>query len=84
MEWIVHVNYKSPMNHLGGGGGFLFFTPPVLPPSHNSPEERGKEHDTSSLAACDPDKHVYAPGRFISHLNKRLALEVGNLNRRAS
>lgn len=81
----MHVNYKSPMNHLGGGGGGSPLpSGPHLPPSHNSPEERGKEHDTSSLAVCDPDKHVYAPGRFISHLNKRLALEVGNLNGRAS
>lgn len=37
---------------------------------HNSLEERGKEHDTFSLRACDPDKHVYALGSFISKLNK--------------
>lgn len=38
--------------------------------SHKSPEERGKEHDTSSLRVCDPDKHVYALGSFISEFNK--------------
>lgn len=38
--------------------------------SHNSPEERGREHDTSSLGACDPHKHVYALSSFISKPNK--------------
>lgn len=38
--------------------------------SHNSPEERGREHDTSSLGARDPDKHVYALSSLISKLNK--------------
>ena len=38
--------------------------------SHNSAEESGKEHDTSSLQAPDPDKHVYALGSFISEFNK--------------
>lgn len=38
--------------------------------SHKSWEERGKEHDTSPLRGCDPDKHVYALGSFISEFNK--------------
>lgn len=55
-EWMVHVNFKSPMNHLV----FLI----------TAQKECGKEHDTSSLRARDPDKHVYALGSFISEFNK--------------
>lgn len=35
-------------------------------------EERRKEHDTSSLRGCDPDKHVYALGCSVSEFNKKL------------
>lgn len=33
-------------------------------------KREGKEHDTPSLRACDPDKHVYALGSLISEFNK--------------
>lgn len=32
-------------------------------------KREGEEHDTSPLQGCDPDKHVYALGSFISEFN---------------